>query len=202
LPSGDDAAARGGDAPGRPGRVSAPGLLVRHAGHGDVAPLVGIRTHYVLHTHSAFDTVPPSEDDVRDWLARFDEATAHQLLVAVRDGEMLGYAATLRYRPKPAFDATVEMSVYLAPGRTAAGVGSALYRELLARSAAYGTRTWLAGVALPNDASLAFHRKHGFEVVGTFVDYARKWDRDISTTWLQRTLPARAAGPPAGGSPA
>ncbi len=168
------------------------GLVVRHASHEDVAALVRIRTHYVLHTHSAFDTVPPSRADLDDWLTQFDEATAHQLVVAVRDGEVLGYAATLRYRPKPAFDGTVEMSVYLAPGRTAAGVGSALYRELLARSAAHGTRTWLAGVALPNDASLAFHRKHGFEVVGTFVDYARKWDRDISTTWLQRRLPAPA----------
>ncbi|WP_210441410.1 GNAT family N-acetyltransferase [Nocardioides xinjiangensis] len=163
---------------------------VRHVQPGDVPALTAIRAHYVLHTHSTFDVVPPTEDEVRAWTERFSEDTAHQLLVAVEAGDVIGYAATLRYRPRPAFDATVEMSVYLDPERRARGAGSALYQELLARSARHGTRTFLAGVALPNEALVAFHRKHGFREVGTFVDHARKWDRDISSTWFQRRASA------------
>ena len=173
-------------------------VVVRHATDGDVPALAAIRAHYVLHTHSTFDVVPPTHDEVRGWLGQFSPTTAHQLLVATEGAEVSGYAATLRYRPKPAFDGTVEVSVYLAPHVRSRGVGSALYRELFARSEQHGTRTYLAGVALPNDESLAFHRKHGFVVVGTFVDYAHKGGRDISSTWLQRHVPARgtsATGP-------
>ncbi|GAA5124516.1 GNAT family N-acetyltransferase [Alloalcanivorax gelatiniphagus] len=161
-------------------------IEVRHAEDHDVPALTAVRAHYVLHTHSAFDVVPPTAEEMRAWVAQFAEDSPHQLLVAVEDARLLGYAATLRYRPKPAFDGTAELSVYLAPDSRSRGVGSALYDDLLARSARQGTRTFLAGVALPNDASVAFHLKHGFREVGTFEHYAHKWDRDISTTWFQR----------------
>lgn len=150
--------------------------------------IAAIREHYVLNSHSTFDTVPPTHDEVREWMGQFSEVTPFQLLVAIQDGVLLGYAATLRYRPKPAFDGTVELSVYLAPDMRSRGVGSALYAELFARSERHGTRNYLAGVALPNEGSLAFHRRHGFVEVGTFVDYARKWGRPISSTWLQRRV--------------
>lgn len=164
-------------------------LVLRHVEDRDVLDLVRIRTHYVLHTHATFDTVPPTEEQVRAWLAPFSERTPHQLLVAVdpADGRVVGYAATQQYRPKPAFDGTVEMSVYLDPEEQGRGVGSRLYGDLLARSEQHGARTWLAGVALPNPGSLAFHRRHGFREVGTFVDYAHKHGRAISSTWMQRS---------------
>ena len=99
----------------------------------------------------------------------------YQLPVAIEDGVVLDYAATSRYRPRPAFDGTVELSVHLSPDARSRGVGSALYGDLFALSERYGTRKYLAGLALPNDGSLAFHRRHGFVAVGTFIDYAHKW---------------------------
>lgn len=161
-------------------------ITIRHAHDGDLPHIVGIRSYYVLHTHSTFDTVPPTADDVRSWLRHFSEGTPYQLLVASDGERVLGYAGTMRYRPKPAFDGTVEVSVYLDPEMRAQGIGSALYRELFERAEAHGTQTYLAGVALPNDSSLAFHRRQGFVEVGTFVNYAHKWGRKISSTWLQR----------------
>lgn len=164
-------------------------INIRHAQDGDQARIVDIRSHYVLHTHSTFDTVPPTRHEITSWLHQFSEETPYQLLVATHGGRVLGYAGTMRYRPKPAFDGTVEVSVYLEPDMTARGVGSALYRELFERAEAHGTQTYLAGVALPNPSSLAFHRSHGFVEVGTFVDYAHKWGRKISSTWMQRMAP-------------
>ena len=161
-------------------------MLIRHATDADAPGIAEIRAHYVLRTHSTFDVVPPTHSEVRAWMDQFSEGTPYQLLVALDDTLMLGYAATLRYRPKPAFDGTVELSVYLAPDQRSRGVGSALYTELFRRSEQHGTRNFLAGVALPNEESLAFHRRHGFLEVGTFVDYAQKWGEPISSTWLQR----------------
>lgn len=165
-------------------------IAVRPVRASDVPALVEIRTHYVLHTHSTFDTTPPTAEDMTRWLAHFDKNSAYQCLVAVgEDDEVLGYAATSQYRPKPAFDGTVEMTVYLQPDIRVRGAGSLLYAELFARAERHGTRTFLAGIALPNDASLAFHRKHGFVEVGTFVDYAHKHGVAISSTWMQRRVP-------------
>ena len=163
-------------------------MLIRHARDEDVSGVAAIRAHYVLNSHSTFDMVPPTDEEVRDWMSQFSDGTPYQLLVAIEDGVLLGYAATLQYRPKPAFDGTVELTVYLAPDRRSKGVGSALYTELFARSAQQGTRTYLAGVALPNADSLAFHHRHGFVEVGTFIDYAQKWGRPISSTWLQKRV--------------
>ena len=163
-------------------------MLLRHATADDVPHVAAIREHYVLNSHSTFDTVPPTHEEVRTWMGQFSESTPYQLLVAVEHDAVLGYAATLRYRPKPAFDGTVELSVYLAPDSKSRGVGSALYTDLFARSERHGTRSYLAGVALPNERSLAFHRRHGFVEVGTFVDYAHKWGQPISSTWLQRRV--------------
>lgn len=161
---------------------------VRHAEAGDVPALTRLRTHYVLHTHAAFDTVPPTEEQMSAWLAGYGDGTAHQLLVAADDDRLWGYASSSPYRPTPAFARTVELSVYLDPELRARGVGSALYAELLPRAAQHGARSFVAGVALPNDASLAFHLKHGFVEVGTFHDYAEKWGRPISSTWFQRVV--------------
>jgi phosphinothricin acetyltransferase len=163
-------------------------VLIRHATDEDVPGIAAIRAHYVLNSHSTFDTVPPTTEEMREWISQFADGTPYQLLVAVEDDVLLGYAATLRYRPKPAFDGTVELTVYLAPNSRSRGVGSALYTELFARSARQGTRTYLAGVALPNAESLAFHQRHGFVEVGTFIDSAQKWGRPISSTWLQKRV--------------
>ena len=46
----------------------------------------------------------------------------------------------------------------------------------------------VAGVALPNDASLALHRAVGFEEVGTMREVGRKFDRWIDLMWLQKVL--------------
>jgi len=121
-------------------------------------------------------------------MAQFSDETPYQLLVATEGHTLLGCAATLRYRPKPAFDGTVEVSIYLAPDIGSRGVGSVLYGEEFPRCEEHGTRNYLAGVALPNEQSLAFHRKHRFVDVGTLVDYARKWGQPISSTWLQRRV--------------
>jgi len=86
------------------------------------------------------------------------------------------------------FDATVETSIYLDVARRRRGLGTALYFALFQRLAQQPVHVALAAVALPNEASLALHRKLGFETVGTFRNYARKHGEWISSTWLQRVI--------------
>ena len=80
------------------------------------------------------------------------------------------------------------MSVYIDPEVRATGVGSALYGALFEALRAQDLHLAVAGIALPNDASVALHRKFGFTDVGVFDEYATKHGAYISSLWMQRRL--------------
>lgn len=70
------------------------------------------------------------------------------------------------------------------------GVGSALYRTLFDSLAGEAVHVAVAGIAMPNNASDALHRKFGFTEVGTFREYAVKNGRYLSSLWMQRLAPS------------
>jgi phosphinothricin acetyltransferase len=87
---------------------------------------------------------------------------------------------------------TVETSIYLNPVYQGRGIGTSLYKALFRHLEAQPVHLAVAGIALPNEASIALHRKFGFEEVGTFREYARKGERLISSTWFQRHIQSRS----------
>ena len=110
----------------------------------------------------------------------------YRLLVAQRGNRVLGYACSARYRDHEAFRETVEVSIALDASSQGQGIGTSLYRELFDRLAHEPVHIALAGIALPNDASIALHQKFGFTEVGTFREYAVKNGQYISSIWMQR----------------
>ena len=107
-------------------------------------------------------------------------------MVAQRGNRVVGYACSGRYRDHEAFRETVEVSIALGTSSRGQGVGTALYRELFECLAGEPVHVALAGIALPNDASVALHRKFGFSEVGVFREYAVKNGQYISSIWMQR----------------
>lgn len=162
--------------------------VVRPACRGDVAALAAIYNHYVEHSVATFDTEPVSASDRVAWLESFSAAGPFRLLVAAQADRVLGCASSSRYRAHPAFAQTVEMSIYLEPGDRGQGVGSLLYAALLGELRSEPVHLAVAGIALPNDASVALHRKFGFADVGVFDEYAVKNGAYISSLWMQRRL--------------
>lgn len=112
----------------------------------------------------------------------------YHLLVAEGADGILGCTYRSRYRPTPAFDFTVETSIYLHPDIRRNGVGSKLYSALFEILRTQPIYLAVAGIAEPNPASVALYRKFGFEHVGTFKEYARKHDTWISLTWFQKLM--------------
>ena len=82
-------------------------------------------------------------------------------------------------------------------GRRRTGGGRVLYGALLARLADRGFRMALAGMTLPNDASVGLHRAMGFEPVGTYRRIGFKHGRWHDVAWTQRVLAAGGDEPPA-----
>jgi len=100
----------------------------------------------------------------------FKAQTAHQILVAVEDEKVIGFACFQPYRESEAFAATVELTIYLASAAKSRGAGSALYGVLFDKIAFQNVHRALSGIALLNQASIALHQKFGFSTVGVSMN--------------------------------
>lgn len=92
------------------------------------------------------------------------------------------------YRDHEAFRETVEVSVALRESSRGQGIGTLLYSSLFESLVGEPVHVALAGIALPNDASVALHRRFGFQDVGVFREYAVKNHERISSLRMQRLL--------------
>lgn len=163
--------------------------MIRPAQRVDLPVLVDIYNHYVRETPVTFDTEAFTVDARESWFSTFSDDGPYRLLVATRGGAVRGYASSSCFKPRKAYDVSVETTIYLAPGSTDDGIGSALYGALIAELIA-DTRLHRAygGIALPNDASVALHEKLGFEHVGTYREVGRKFDRYWDVAWFEKDL--------------
>lgn len=164
-----------------------PDVVIRNGRETDLPSLVEIYNHYVLNGHVTFDVEVTTLESRRSWFEAFSTGP-HQLLVAEASRGVLGCATSSQYRTHPAFDQTVETGIYLNPTAQRKGVGTLLYASLLKVLEGQPVHLAVAGVALPNDASVALHRKLGFEEVGVFREYAIKHGAWISSMWFQRPI--------------
>jgi phosphinothricin acetyltransferase len=162
---------------------------VRPATPDDVASLTAIYNHYVETSHATFDLEPVTEEVRREWLTRYASTGRHRLLVADIAGEVLGYASSGRFHERAAYDTSVQVSVYVAPSAQGQGVGALLYTALFAAIRDEDVHRAYAGIALPNEASLALHRRFGFTEVGTYREVGRKFGRYWDVCWMERPLP-------------
>jgi phosphinothricin acetyltransferase len=167
---------------------------IRPGEPGDLEAILRILNHYILETHHTFDTRPFAAEDQADWIARFSTDGPQQLLLAEADGRVVGYAHSTPFRPKPAYDTTVETTVYIDPQHTGRGLGRRLLGDLLERLAGTEAHRAIGVIALPNDASLALHRRLGFEKIGVFSEAGFKLGRFWDVAWYQRSL-SRMTGP-------
>ncbi|WP_406830242.1 N-acetyltransferase family protein [Pedococcus sp. KACC 23699] len=166
---------------------------VRDATPTDLPAMAAIYDEQVRTSVATFDTEPRGTSYLGDKLA--NAGGSDLVLVADRGGEVLGYAFSGPFRPRPAYDGTKEVSVYLATQARGLGLGSLLYGALLARlDGLPEVHTQVAVIALPNDASIALHRRHGFVEVGVLREVGRKFDRWVDTAWYQRRGDSATSG--------
>jgi len=123
---------------------------VRPASEGDLGAINHIYNHYVVESHVTFDDEPMSMDARREWFAHYVETGRHRVLVATDGDEVVGYATSSRYRPKPGYVTSVETSIYLAPDAVGKGAGAKLYAELFKSLEGEDIHRAYAGIALPN----------------------------------------------------
>lgn len=163
-------------------------VVVRAAEPRDARALNDIYNHYVRTSHVTFDIEPASLDRRRDWL-RERSGGRHRVLVAQDARRVLGYASGGPHRARLGYATTVETSVYVDPACTGHGVGASLYGALFEALHEEDLHRALAGIALPNPASVALHRRFAFTQVALFTEQGRKFGRYWDVGWFERELP-------------
>lgn len=164
-------------------------ISIRPAVRADLPRLTEIYNYYVINTPVTFDIEPYTVERRETWLSQFSTQGRYQLFVAEQVGLVIGYAGTTRFRPKAAYETTVETTIYFAPEAVGKGIGARLYRALFDVLKDEDIRRFVAGYTLPNPASAALHARFGFKPVGVFTQNGRKFGRYWDVAWTER--PAR-----------
>ena len=168
------------------GDMTSASTVVRGASGRDGAACAAIYAPYVISTAITFEIDPPSAAEMS---ARITAAVqSHAWLVLEDAGRVFGYAYGSPFKARAAYRWACEVSVYLEPGRRRTGAGRMLYEALLPRLAERGYRTAVAGMTLPNEASVGLHTAMGFEPAGTYRRIGWKLDAWHDVAWMQRTI--------------
>lgn len=132
---------------------------------------------------------PPDLDEIHARMTRIASRGSPWLVASGDGGQVIGYAYAGPFRERPAYDCTVEDSIYLAPEAVGHGVGRALLAELIACCTKAGYTQMLAVIGdSANLASIGLHRTLGFEDVGVLRDVGHKFGRTLDVVLLQKSL--------------
>lgn len=165
--------------------------VIRRATADDLDGITRVYDQYIVDSAVSFDVEPWPRARRLAW---WDEHQGHPrlvVLVADVDDEVVGAAYSSWYRPKVAYERSVETSIVLDRDWTGRGLGRRLYGALLHELAGAGTHRAYAVVTLPNDASLALHHRLGFRDLGVEDECGWKLGRYWSTLTMEKRFDDR-----------
>jgi L-amino acid N-acyltransferase YncA len=167
--------------------------VIRLATPDDAFGVQAIYAPIVRETAISFELEPPT---VAEMQQRIVQTLEHwPWLVCERRGDILGYVYASQHRTRPAYQWSVDVSVYVHPNARRSGVGQALYRSLFALLALQGFYQAYAGITLPNPASVGLHESLGFQPVGVYRAVGYKLGAWHDVGWWQLALRERAMLP-------
>lgn len=167
-------------------------MLIRPAETADASAIAAIYGYYVRETCITFICAEPS---AAHYAAQIGEGK-YPFLVAEEAGEVIGFAYAAAFRPHDAYRWDVELTIYLRPGREGKGIGSRLMSSLLDDLTHLGYLNAYSCITVPNEPSVALHRRFGFEELGVFPATGYKHGQWHSVMWMSKTL-GQLANPPA-----
>lgn len=161
-------------------------MQIRDAELDDAEAIASIYNLEVRETTATFDLEPRSLSAQRQWLQQ--RSGAHIVLVAEAAGEVLGFASLSPYKDRPAYNTTVESSVYVRRDARGKGVAKALMNELVETARTHGFHSIVARISDSQGPSLALHRSLNFQLVGIEREVGRKFGRWLDVSVMQAML--------------
>lgn len=162
-------------------------MLIRHADpHGDAAGCLVVYAPFADASPASFEERAPTLEEFERRIERIGRT--HAFLVVEESGVIAGFAYAGPHRERAAYRWATESSVYLAEGFRGRGLGRTIYEVLLGLLEHQGYRRVLAGITVPNQASVALHLALGFERIGVQRRIGWKAGAWRDVMWLERPL--------------
>lgn len=161
-------------------------MLIRPCEMKDTASICQIYNYYIENTIVTFEQQPVSIQIMQQRIST--GMKNFPWLVCEVDGEVLGYAYASHWKNRAAYEYSVESTIYIMNGRHHSGYGQALYSALL-QQLSHDYHAIIAGIALPNEASINFHQSFGFEKIAQFREVGKKFGRWIDVGYWQKINP-------------
>jgi L-amino acid N-acyltransferase YncA len=168
-------------------------ITMRIATADDADQVLEIYAPFCVATPVSFETEAPSLEDIKRRITTTLEF--FPWLVAEEGDRVLGYAYASRHRERAAYRWSADVSVYVREEARGKGLGRALYTSLFAILRLQGIHNILAGITLPNPASVAVHEVMGMRPIGLYSRIGYKCGDWHDVGWWQLALPARGGEP-------
>jgi L-amino acid N-acyltransferase YncA len=161
-------------------------VLIRAATSADAEACRAIYAPFVTDNWVSFELEVPSVAEMETRIAAY--GALHDWLIAECDGHVAGNAYGSPHRSREAYSPSCDVAVYVNPVFSRKGIGRALYAALLPALKTKGSHAAFAGIALPNDGSIALHEACGFELIGIYKEVGWKMGGWRYVGWWQRLL--------------
>lgn len=169
---------------------------IRMATEDDTQQILSIYAPYVLESPATFETDPPSFGEMRGRIKKIRSKFPY-LVAENEEGIIVSYAYAGSLRARPAYDWSVETTIYSAPQACGSGVAAALYEKLEELLRLQGVTNMYACIASPNPASERFHEKCGYSLVGRFTNCGFKNGEWLGVTWWEKLIASHEENPQA-----
>ena len=162
-------------------------MNIRTAELSDALQIAHIYNHYIRTSHSTFELAPI---DIREMERRLADVldAKHPFMVAELAGDIMGYAYGRAFRPRAAYRHSIEISVYVKQTFERLAIATELYDRLFSDIRDGNYHAVIAGISLPNDASVSLHEKYGLKKVAHFAEVGYKFGRWIDVGYWQLLL--------------
>lgn len=169
-------------------------MTIRFATPDDAPAILAIYAPYITDTTITFEYDIPTVAEFAQRIETIQQQ--YPYLVAELDRQLLGYAYASKHRDRPAYQWSVETSVYVHPDGHRRGIARQLYTLLFDFLRRQGYYNAFAGITMPNPKSEAFHRTMGFSYIGTYDNIGYKMGAWHPVAWFQMTLKPHPVDPP------
>lgn len=161
--------------------------MIRLAKAKDAIHIADIYNHYVKTSIFTFDESPILTKDMETKIIELRN-NSFPFLVYEYEKSILGFAYSSPWKSRCAYKHSVESTIYIHPHKHHNGIGTQLYKTLFQELQKLDIHSILAGISLPNNASVIFHEKFGFEKVGQFKEVGFKFNKWIDVGYWELLL--------------
>ena len=157
--------------------------MIRVATKDDAAGMLEIYTPFILNSGITQEVELPSVEDFQQRI--ISNLAERPWLVCEINNEIAGYAYAGKHRDRKGYQWCTEPSVYISEKYYGFGVANTLYTALFEILKIQGYVNAYAVITLPNERSIAFHKKFGFEYLTTYKKIGYKLGQWHDVGWMQ-----------------